>query len=46
LKQREEFIHIMTNLGLPYPKKIDLALPANRVCGLHELPESLQQLFQ
>jgi hypothetical protein len=32
-------------LELPYPKKIDQSLPANRVCGLHELPENLQKLF-
>ena len=33
-KSREEFIEIMTNLKLSYPKQIDKALPANRVCGL------------
>ncbi|XXF75181.1 MBL fold metallo-hydrolase [Myxococcaceae bacterium GXIMD 01537] len=32
-KSREEFIHIMENLHLPKPKKIDLAVPANRACG-------------
>lgn len=32
-KSREEFIHIMENLHLPRPKKIDLAVPANRACG-------------
>jgi sulfur dioxygenase len=33
-KSLEEFIHIMENLHLPRPKKIDLAVPANRACGL------------
>jgi sulfur dioxygenase len=44
-KSREEFVKIMHNLGLPYPKKIDTSLTANRVCGLYDLPEHLQQLF-
>lgn len=33
-KSREEFIHIMNHLGLPKPKQIDVAVPANRACGL------------
>ncbi|CAF2710800.1 unnamed protein product [Rotaria sp. Silwood2] len=33
-KSREEFIEIMANLKLSYPKQIDKALPANLVCGL------------
>ena len=44
-KTREEFVEIMQSLGLPYPKKIDASLPANRVCGLYDLPEHLQELF-
>ena len=32
----------MAGLGLPYPKKIDESLPANMVCGLHNLPERMQ----
>ncbi|MFP2896121.1 MBL fold metallo-hydrolase [Corallococcus sp. 4LFB] len=32
-KSREEFIHIMENLHLPKPRKIDIAVPANRACG-------------
>jgi sulfur dioxygenase len=32
-KSLEEFVSIMANLKLPYPKKIDLAVPANRQCG-------------
>ncbi|RKH50154.1 MBL fold metallo-hydrolase [Corallococcus interemptor] len=36
-KSREEFIAIMENLHLPKPKKIDIAVPANRACG-HTAP--------
>lgn len=32
-KTLEEFAAIMANLKLPYPKKIDAAVPANRECG-------------
>jgi glyoxylase-like metal-dependent hydrolase (beta-lactamase superfamily II) len=32
-KTREEFIRIMRELKLPYPKQIDRALPANLACG-------------
>ena len=41
-KPRQEFVKIMNELGLPYPKKIDESLPANKVCGLYELPERFQ----
>ncbi|KAK4292573.1 hypothetical protein Pmani_034661 [Petrolisthes manimaculis] len=44
-KNKEEFNDIMTNLGLAYPKKIDVSLPANKVCGLHDLPEDLAAKF-
>jgi sulfur dioxygenase len=40
-KSKEEFIKIMANLNLPYPRMIDVALPANLVCGLGELPPEL-----
>ena len=36
---------IMDNLNLAYPKKLDISVPANRVCGLYDLPEELQKLF-
>jgi glyoxylase-like metal-dependent hydrolase (beta-lactamase superfamily II) len=29
----EGFVEVMANLNLPYPKKMDLAVPANRLCG-------------
>jgi len=38
-KSKEEFVKIMDNLNLPYPKFIDKALPANKVCGIYELME-------
>ncbi|MBZ0234966.1 MAG: MBL fold metallo-hydrolase [Deltaproteobacteria bacterium] len=33
-KSREEFVAIMDQLGLPPPKYIDIAVPANRGCGV------------
>jgi sulfur dioxygenase len=33
-KTKEEFVHIMNNLKLAYPKKIDVALPANLMDGV------------
>eukprot|EP01036_Dinobryon_divergens_P024863 gene24863-33352_t len=33
-KSEEEFVQIMDNLNLPYPKKIDQSVPANLLCGL------------
>jgi sulfur dioxygenase len=41
-KNENEFCEIMANLNLPYPKKIDESMPANMVCGLHELPERMK----
>ncbi|RKH03868.1 MBL fold metallo-hydrolase [Corallococcus carmarthensis] len=32
-KSREEFIDVMNHLELPRPRKMDLAVPANRACG-------------
>lgn len=36
-KSLEQFEEIMKNLNLPKPSKIDIAVPANLVCGLHEV---------
>ena len=44
-KTREEFVKIMENLNLSYPAQIDRALPANKVCGLYNLPDDLQHLL-
>eukprot|EP00186_Timspurckia_oligopyrenoides_P001521 CAMPEP_0182445852 /NCGR_PEP_ID=MMETSP1172-20130603/3824_1 /TAXON_ID=708627 /ORGANISM="Timspurckia oligopyrenoides, Strain CCMP3278" /LENGTH=249 /DNA_ID=CAMNT_0024641681 /DNA_START=303 /DNA_END=1052 /DNA_ORIENTATION=- len=35
-KSEEEFVTIMQNLNLPYPRKIDESLPLNLVCGINE----------
>ena len=32
-ESREDFIQIMSELKLAYPKYIDVALPANQACG-------------
>ena len=44
-KTKEEFIKIMENLNLSYPAQIDIALPANKVCGLYNLPDKLKHLM-
>uniref|UniRef100_A0AAV2M9Z6 Persulfide dioxygenase ETHE1, mitochondrial n=1 Tax=Knipowitschia caucasica TaxID=637954 RepID=A0AAV2M9Z6_KNICA len=36
-KSLDEFVHIMNNLNLPKPGKIDIAVPCNMVCGLHQV---------
>mmetsp|Transcript_10906 Transcript_10906/g.13781 ORF Transcript_10906/g.13781 Transcript_10906/m.13781 type:complete len:264 (+) Transcript_10906:154-945(+) len=36
-KSKEEFIEIMNNLNLSYPKKIDVAVPANMRCGVPDV---------
>ena len=33
-KTKENFIEVMKNLNLPYPKKLDASLPSNKVDGL------------
>ncbi|XP_076661404.1 persulfide dioxygenase ETHE1, mitochondrial [Halictus rubicundus] len=38
-KSLNEFVDIMNNLNLPYPKMIDKAVPANKVCGVYEVKE-------
>mmetsp|Transcript_3565 Transcript_3565/g.9959 ORF Transcript_3565/g.9959 Transcript_3565/m.9959 type:complete len:437 (+) Transcript_3565:60-1370(+) len=35
-KTRDEFIKLMAELNLPYPKQIDRAVPANMVCGVQD----------
>lgn len=39
-KSKEDFIDLMANLGLSYPKKIDVALPANLKDGIPEPTEA------
>ncbi|CAL5403195.1 unnamed protein product [Camellia sinensis] len=36
-KDEEKFKSVMENLNLAYPKMIDVAVPANMVCGLQDL---------
>ena len=36
-RTRAEFVAIMNGLGLPPPRKLDVAVPANRACGRVEL---------
>lgn len=40
----QEFVDIMDNLDLPYPKKIDFAVPGNEDCGIcpDNTPEELR----
>lgn len=43
-KTIEEFVSIMNGLALPYPKKIDVAVPANQRCG--DCPTDLPKLMR
>jgi len=45
-KSKAEFVEIMNNLNLPYPAQIDKALPANKVCGLYNLPAEIEEKFK
>lgn len=45
-KSKEEFVTIMTNLGLVKPKKMDEAVPLNVMCGPSQLGESKQRMDQ
>jgi glyoxylase-like metal-dependent hydrolase (beta-lactamase superfamily II) len=45
-KTEREFVEIMGKLKLPYPRKIDAALPANARCGvLQEAPATSPELL-
>ena len=41
----QDFVSIMANLDLPYPEKMDIAVPANLRCGAcgSEAPEAVQE---
>ena len=43
-KSKAEFIELMNNLDLPYPRKIDFAIPGNEACGVcpPDVPEELR----
>uniref|UniRef100_A0A914WT07 Persulfide dioxygenase ETHE1, mitochondrial n=1 Tax=Plectus sambesii TaxID=2011161 RepID=A0A914WT07_9BILA len=36
-KTEDEFIDLMKNLNLPYPKHMEYSVPANMVCGIYDL---------
>lgn len=40
-KDKETFKTIMDNLNLSYPKMIDVAVPANLVCGIQDPPPKI-----
>uniref|UniRef100_A0A8I7B5J0 Uncharacterized protein n=1 Tax=Hordeum vulgare subsp. vulgare TaxID=112509 RepID=A0A8I7B5J0_HORVV len=40
-KNKETFKTIMENLNLSYPKMIDVAVPANMVCGFQDPPSKV-----
>lgn len=42
----EDFVAIMAALNLPYPKKIDIAVPGNRLCGdcVEEVEQALDAI--
>lgn len=43
-KSKEEFIQIMKNLNLPYPRKINFAVPGNLDCGV--CPDNVPEEFR
>lgn len=43
-KSLDDFIGIMADLKLPYPKRIDIAVPANRLCG--ECPDEAKVMSE
>ncbi|MDY6979705.1 MAG: MBL fold metallo-hydrolase [Pseudomonadota bacterium] len=43
-KTLEEFVEIMDNMDLPYPRKIDFAVPGNEMCGA--CPENVPDKYR
>ncbi len=43
-KSEEEFVAIMNNMELPYPRKIDFAVPGNELCG--ECPTNVPEKYR
>jgi len=41
-RDERDFVGYMENLGLPHPKQIDIAVPANMKCGYTEFAEAAQ----
>ncbi|MGK0270626.1 MAG: sulfur dioxygenase [Cocleimonas sp.] len=42
-KSEADFIEIMNGLDLPYPRKIDFAVPANQLCG--QCPDNIPEEY-
>jgi sulfur dioxygenase len=40
----QEFVSIMDNMQLPYPRKIDFAVPGNKLCGI--CPENVPEKYR
>ncbi len=43
-KTEQEFVNIMNNLDLPYPRKIDFAVPGNTDCG--KCPDNVPEKYR
>lgn len=43
-KTEQEFVDIMNNLNLPYPRKIDFAVPGNQQCG--RCPDNVPEQYR
>ena len=43
-KSQQAFVEIMNKLDLPYPRKIDFAVPGNEACG--ECPENVPERYR
>ncbi len=43
-KSEADFIEIMNGLDLPYPRKIDFAVPANKLCG--KCPDNIPEQYR
>jgi sulfur dioxygenase len=43
-KSLHEFVSIMTTMDLPYPRKIDFAVPGNQQCGI--CPDNVPQQYR
>jgi hypothetical protein len=43
-RPKDEFVDLMNGLDLPYPRKIDFAVPGNEACG--ECPGEVPEQFR
>ncbi len=43
-RSKDAFVELMDGLDLPYPRKIDFAVPGNEACG--ECPENIPEQFR